>query len=135
MRTLKRFQGFQRQRQLVEVAHQTLDARDNKLFGRTAGAVAKGQAGYVVQAPGAPSPLEGLSPGVPTALEFEQPIEQLEQYELLARDHDIGTLAAIGTEAEEIPRLVNGLGAAGQDQRPMRSQRPGILDQPVALAL
>src|SRR5205823_8162049 len=66
----------------------------------------------------APEPMKDLAWMLALAAEFHDTIEQLQSDEFFAGDDDVGIILAIGSSAKEIPRLVDGLGPARQDQRP-----------------
>ena len=130
VRGLEQAEGVERQRQLIEVLDEALDASVDQVAGP---AVVAGvdQAGDILQRPGVACPREGGTHGLARALEFKDADQQLEEDELLAGDDDVGATAAVGAEAEEVPGLVDRLGAAGQDQGPVLAQRPGVGDQAI----
>src|SRR5260221_455885 len=53
----------------------------------------------------------------------------LDDDELLAGAHDIGADFALLVEAEEVPRFIDRLGAAGEDERAIVAELVGIGDQ------
>ena len=59
---------------------------------------------------------------------LHEPVEQLQDDEFLAGDHHVGAVAALGPDAEKVPRLVDRLGPAGQDEGPGLAQTIGVGD-------
>src|SRR5205807_8863625 len=57
---------------------------------------------------------------------FHDAVEQLQHDELLTGDGDVGAAFLLGTKAEEIPGLINSLGAAGQDEGPLFAELVSI---------
>ena len=131
MRRLEQPHGVQRQRQLVEVLNQPLHAGVDQVLGRAIGRVGPvDQSGDVFQQPALAGPLKGRAHRIAGPLHLDNSVQEFQEHVLLARDDHIGAFAAVGRKPEEVPRLVNGLGAAGQDQRPVIAQLPRVADQP-----
>src|SRR5579884_2280443 len=63
------------------------------------------------------------------ASELHDAIEQLQRHKFFAGHGYVGTVAAFGSAAEEVPRLVNGLGPACQDQRPLVTELVSVRNQ------
>src|SRR5262249_4590820 len=77
----------------------------------------------VVKQAGVAQALESLARMLSLYLVGHDAIEQLEQDELLAgADHIGAVLLAVHSEAEKVPRLVDGLGATGENERPFLAQ-------------
>ena len=87
---------------------------------------AKHQARDVIQQPGAATSFEGIPHRFAHRLMFEQTVHEFEDHEVLARHDHVGAHATVGRKTEEVPRFVNRLGAAGQDERALVAQPPGI---------
>ena len=64
----------------------------------------------------------------PPAAGLHDAVEQLQGDEFLAGDDHVGAVSSARARAEEVPRLVDGLGAAGQDERPVLAQLVGVGD-------
>src|SRR5712692_5257050 len=62
------------------------------------------------------------------AAEFHDAVQQLQGDKFFAGHYHIGIILAIGPSAEEIPRLVDGLGSARQDQRPGTAKSVSVGD-------
>ena len=121
-------------RQLVEIAHQPLYARVDQLLGRaTRPGAGIHQPGDVLQQPGVAQPLERRPRRLAAAALDQQSLEQAEQHELLAGDGQVGASRVARVGAEHVPRLIDGLGPAGDDQRPVGGvDAGGVADELLA---
>ncbi len=129
VRRLHQPHPHQRVRHLVQILHHALDAGVHQVRQRIAlVAGTEDQAGDVVQQAGLTQAVEGLAWMLARLAQLVHAVEQFEDDEFLAGADDVGREVAIGAEAEEVPRFVDGLGAAGHDQRPIVAQLVGVDD-------
>src|SRR5207253_3136130 len=112
-----------RVRQFVEILHETLHARVDKPPAPVAlVAFAKHEARNIVQQSREAEPMKGLAQVFAAATVLEKAIEQLQSHEFLACYGNVCTEPCFGTAGKEVPRLVNRLGPAGKNQRPLLAE-------------
>ena len=124
-------------RQFIEILHEALragvDQRAAILLARLRFVPvmrAIHQTENVVQESGAAQAMEGLARMLVLSAGFHDAIEQLQQHEFFAGAGHIGVVGLpLMLEVEEVPRLVNRLGAAGNDQRPLVAEFVAVGDQ------
>src|SRR5438132_4826289 len=117
MRRLQQSQARDRMGKLIEVLNQLLDARVNESANRAfLVPFAEYQAWNIVQESGPTQAMKHLTRMLALAAEFHDAIEQLQGDKFLPGHHNVGIILTVGSATEEIPRLVNGFGAARQNQ-------------------
>src|SRR5437868_3272665 len=73
--------------------------------------------------------MESLAQVLAGSPRLHEAVEQLQEDKLLAGAGSVGVVStALVREVEEVPRFVDGLGAAGQDQRPRVAELAGVGD-------
>src|SRR6266849_9059323 len=127
MRWLQQPQTRDRMGKLVQVLNQLLDARIDEPADRGFFVTfAEYQTWTIIQEARSAEPMEYFTRMLAWPAGFHDAIEQLQGDKLFSRDDHVRVVSAIGSAAEEIPGLVDGLGAARQNQRALMSEPVGI---------